>query len=315
MNDMELQPLPKREDSSPKSENNDSLRPTRVDKPACGSDERRSEPNNGSLRNKKTVDKYGFLPPMCLKSDVEVSRWILEAEQEDRRRAAEDAERNDRRQTASKRSRGYGAEDDLQSKRAAVERPISRYHASRRLRHRGCSYWLPVSEPITIPKVRYDPLDPVWRYQEQRRKQAKATENKKVPKKDKQSMLAMAEDGFIVANDQSDDYDYDSDDDMQYNEKGEVQCPICSQPPGPADQELEIAVDVTPRGQYTAVTIVTTADTTTVVAYPPADAVHDEPAFVTAVKVAIHKTSIDLIHQVCILYLYYNIVFSTRVNL
>ncbi|CAH1731013.1 unnamed protein product [Aphis gossypii] len=282
MNDMELQPLqPKREDSSSKSENEGSVRPPGAEKPVAGCS---AEPANKSGSQNK--NKYGSVPPPCLKTDAEVSQWLLEAEQEDRRRAGWDPERSDERRGRNKRSGGHGAEDGRPE-------PISRYLANRRWRHRGCSYRLPVSDPIPMPIIPYDPSNQLWLRQEFRRIEGKATV-KKVPKKKKRSMQVLAEDGFAVARGcQSDDDDYNSEDDLEYNEKGEVVCPVCSQIP------LEIAVDVTPRGQDTAATILTTADDATiaVVDCPPADAVRDA-AFVIAARAAIRKTSVDLLHEI-----------------
>lgn len=285
MNDMELQPLAKREDSSSKSKNDGSVRPPGADKPAAGGS---NEPaNKAGLQNK---NKYGSIPPSRLKSDAEVSQWLLEAEQEDRRRAGLSDERSDERRVRVKRSGGLGAED-------GQPEPISRYLANRRWRHRGCSYRLPVSDPIPMPIIPYDPSNQLWLRQEFRRIQGKAVV-KKVSKKKRRSMKVLAEDGFVVAKgcQSDDDDDYDSEDDLEYNEKGEVLCPLCSQMP------LEVAVDVTPRGQDTAATIVITADDSTiaVIDCPPADAVRDA-AFVIAAKAAIRKTSIDLLHEVCII--------------
>lgn len=278
---------PKREDSSSsKSEKDGSVRPPGADKPAAGGS---GEPANkaAGLQNN---NKYGSVPPLCLKSDAEVSQWILEAEQEDRRRAGGGVERVNERRRRAKRSGGCGAEDG---------RPetIRRYHANRRWRHRGCSFRLPVSDPIPMPTIPYDPSNQLWLRQEFRRIQGKATV-KKVPKKKKRSLQVLAEDGFVVAGGcQSEDDDYDSEDDLEYNEKGEVVCPVCSLLP------LEVAVDVTPRGQDTAATIVTTADDAivAVVDCPPADAVRDA-AFVIAARAAIRKTTADLFHEVCIIH-------------
>lgn len=283
-NDMESQPnKPKREHGSSKSENDGSVRPPGADKPAAGGS---AEPaNKAGLQNK---NKYGSVPPPCLKSDAEVSQWLLEAEQEDRRLAGCDAEGSGERRGRARRSGGRGAEDGLPES--------SRHPANRRWRHRGCIYQLPVSDPIPMPVIPYDPYNQLWLRQEFRRIQGNKPPVKKVPKKKRKSMQALAADGFVVAKGcQSDDDDYDSEDDLEYNEKGEVVCPICSRMP------VEVGVDVTPRGQDTAATIVTTADDSiiAVVDCPPADAVHDA-AFVIAARAAIRKTSVDLLHEVYI---------------
>jgi hypothetical protein len=202
---------------------------------------------------------YGFCPPMCPKSDAEVSQWILEAEREDRRL------------NAAKREEADQLECEVQSPWPAVVRGSA-------LRHRGCSFRLPTSKPIAIPRLPYDPLNLRWMHQEQRRKCGLI--EKKVPKKGRKSVRALAKDGFDV---QIPD-DYDSDVDV-YDENGKLQCPICDRPPEPKDEELEIGMDVTPPGDDTAATIIVT-DTMTIITSSAGE------------KTDIQKTGINFLYEV-----------------
>lgn len=197
---------------------------------------------------------------MCPKSDAEVSQWILEAEREDRR------------VNAAKREEADQLESEVQSPRPAVV--VSRSAP----RHRGCSFRLPTSKPIAIPRLPYDPLSLRWMHQDQRRKCGLV--KKKVSKKGRKSVRALVEVGFDV---QISD-DYDSDEDV-YDENGKLQCPICDRPQKPKDEELEIGMDVTPRGDNTAATIIVT-DTMTMITSSAGN------------KTDIQKTGINFLYEV-----------------
>lgn len=235
--DIELQILPRHGDS-PASERDSSTGSERGGAPQSsefGSSS--SRPKNGSSQRsesnaserddpQKPQLKYGSRLPECPSSDTKVSQWIPEAEREVRRL------------TVTERTKTCEAEQlkcDTQSLRPAIV--VGR--SARR--HRGCSFRLPTSELITIPTIPYDPLDLRWMHQEHRRQCSR------VKKKEEKTMRALAKTGFDVQ--MSDDADdYDSDDDV-YNQNGQVQCSIFSRPPETEDEELEVAMDVTPHGE------------------------------------------------------------------
>jgi len=179
--------------------------------------------NEGSQRRPRVT--YGSRPPERVMSDAEVSQWLLEAEQEDRRLAA--IERAEKRRVAAEKF-GLGPSTD--------KRPAPADHHPRF--HRGCKYRLPSADPIAIPTVPYDPLDKRWRYQDLRRRQGSIA--KKVPKKDTKALRELAENGFEIQffNDVEDDLD-----DNDFGEKDGKQCPICSLSPEAVNQVTEIVID------------------------------------------------------------------------
>jgi len=177
--------------------------------------------NEGLQRQPRT--KYGSRPPECSKSDAEISQWLLEAEQEDRRLAA--IEQAEKRRVAAEKFRLGPSADKLQ---ASAVHPRC---------HRGCKYRLPSADPIAIPTIPYDPLDNRWIHQDLRRRKASV---KKIASKCSKALRELADDGFDIQcpNDVEDDSDVND-----YGEQDGKPCPICSCSLKAVDQEMEMAAD------------------------------------------------------------------------
>lgn len=183
---------------------------------------KQSEQSDHREGSQKPRVKYGSRPPESVRmTNAELSQWILEAEQEDRRLAT--IEQAKKCQIVDEKSQRNG------SGSPANNQPVA--NAAHLPHQRGCKYRLPSTDPIPIPTIPYDPSNKWWLHQELRRRLVCFM------KKTNKALCEMADDGFgiQIGNDVENG---------TTNEHGEqyVDCPACRSSSEEGNLEIEITV-------------------------------------------------------------------------